>query len=266
MSRPHRLSRCCARVVVAAAVSLTGCAGSDGIGEPVVEPTPNTVATDQPGDLFTDVSVGGPATANDGPVDEVVESIEPVSETGVPGLESDDDFCRGWSTFAGSIQALSLAWISQGPGSAATLEVAASEALVSAVEDMAANLPAEIESNRQALTVDVPAPWLRRAARAQALLAEAGADEPVIDALAVVWIAALAEFGTDDPSISIKTPLDADGVLPAAAGLFAAELPSVVNDPTLNTEQFDISPSIAYISDNCPDRGTLAGNDNVDGG
>ena len=43
------------------------------------------------------------------------------------------------------------------------------------------------------------------------------------------------------------------------------DVPSILEDPTLDTTEFDISPSLAYIADTCPDRGTLAGNDVVEG-
>ena len=43
-----------------------------------------------------------------------------------------------------------------------------------------------------------------------------------------------------------------------------AELPSLVEDPTLDTTEFDIGPSLGYITANCPDQGTLAGNDVID--
>ena len=69
----------------------------------------------------------------------------------MPGIDSDNAFCRGWSEYAGSVQALSLAWAVQPAEAAATLEVAASDAVSDAVAAMAAALPAEIESNRERL-------------------------------------------------------------------------------------------------------------------
>jgi hypothetical protein len=191
-------------------------------------------------------------------------TLEPVSETGVPGIDSDDAFCRSWSEYAGSFNALAYAWSAQLPQDAARLEIAAAPAVAAAVAGMSANLPAEIEGNRQALTVDVPGPFLRRAERARQLLVEAGADDAAIAALGDAWIAAITDAGLVTDDLAIVVPDNAAEPLDAAAALFVTELPSVLEDPTLDTTRFDISPSVDYISRTCPDQGTLAGNDNVD--
>jgi hypothetical protein len=61
----------------------------------------------------------------------------------------------------------------------------------------------------------------------------------------------------------------ADGVdtkLSTAVEAFLDDVPSILEDPTLDTTEFDIAPSLDYIFENCPDRGTLAGNDVVQDG
>lgn len=248
--------------IVATALLATGCSGSE---SEVVSSDAVDVVTDPASDeeLFTERESVTAFDDEGQPVEPVTESLPPVAETGVPGIDSENAFCRSWSRYAGSVQALSLAWALQPPAEAARLEVAATAAITQAVERMADDLPAEIESNRQALTVDVPGPFLRRAERARALLAEAGLGEDQIDTLGAAWIDAITEQGVESESLSIEIPPELDAALDVASQAFAAELPSVVEDPTLDTTAFDIGPSLEYISAECPDQGTLAGNDVV---
>ncbi len=260
-----------------AIVLLAACSSSDGVdgaGEPEAPGTGalagGDVFTEADGSIGGDGSGGGVQAGGDdevgSAVETVVESLPAVAETGVPGIESDDGFCRGWSTYAGSVQAISLAWALQAPDDAARLEVAATAALRGAVTQMSDELPDEIESNRQALTVDVPGPFLSRADRARELLAEAGLDDGQIDVLGVAWVAAITEQGLDTDSLTVDVPADSIEALDTASQAFIAELPSVLEDPTLDTTEFDIGPSLEYITANCPDQGTLAGNDEVDSG
>lgn len=250
-------------MVVAALV--VGCSGSE--AGPVADPVEVSVAPDASTEeeLFTERE-GVTAVDDEGqPVEPVTESLPAVAETGVPGIASDDLFCRAWSTYAGSVQALSLSWAVQ-PEAAAALEVAASSALTRAVAAMSSELPSEIESNRQALTVDVPAPLLRRADRARSLLVEAGLDDTQIDELGDRWVAAITEQGIENENLSIEVPPESATALGTASQAFAAELPSLVEDPTMDTTEFDIGPSLAYIAATCPDQATLAGNDVIESG
>jgi len=236
---------------------------SDGVDDAATT-LPGPSSTGEPGDdgkLFTDAD--GDLLSGEAEAPPVVVSLDPVVETGVPGIDSDDVFCRAWSRYAGSVQALSVAWFTQAPAQAATLEVAAGSALHAAVDDMAANLPAQIESNGQQLTVDVPGPLLRRADRSAEFLAAAGADAATIDLLGDAWLAAITEFGLDSDDLEIVVPDGAAEPLATAAAEFGAAVPSILEDPTLDTTEFDIFPSLDYIADNCPDQGTLSGNDNV---
>lgn len=254
------------RVVAAFGVLMvSACASSDSAPAPTDAPTAVSV-DDVDDDLFTEREAVTAVDDDGQPVEPVTESLPPVAETGVPGIESDDGFCRSWSTYAGSVQALSLAWALQPADAAATLEVASSAAVTAAVEGMAEQLPDEIESNRQALTVDVPGPLLRRSDRGRRLLVDAGLDDAQIELLGAAWIEAITEQGIDTETLTIDVPEASTDALAEAAQTFAAELPSIVEDPTLDTTEFDITPSLAYISANCPDQATLAGNDVIDSG
>ena len=266
-------------VVVGATVLAAACSSDDPsstVDPAAAEPSPSS--DDSPEDAFTPAQTGvsaevaasdattdaGSSSVADGdgglPDDAVVESLDPVPETGVAGLESEDEFCRAWSLYAASAAgALPLVWALRDASEAARLEVAASGAVIDAVATMAETLPPEIESNRREFVVEVPGPFLRRAERAQAFLAEAGADDDTVDVLGDAWVAALAESGADDETIDVDVPDGVDATLTAAAERFAAEIPSIERDPTLDTTEFDIGPSLSYIADTCPDQGTLAG-------
>ena len=193
----------------------------------------------------------------------VVESLPAVAETGVPGIGSDDELCRSWSEYAGSFAALAGGWQVLEPTDAARLEVAASSALVDAVDGLAEHLPAELEGEREAFTVDVPGPMLRRAERAASALDAAGLDGAGRARLGEAWLAALADAGLDPTSIELDVgPADA-GPLDAAAAEFADDVPPMGLDPSLDTTEYDISDSLAFVTAECPDQGTLGGNDDV---
>ena len=112
----------CARRVAAflcVGVLVTACAGD---GDESV-PAPSDVPVTAEGELFTEVGSDDSPTAAADPdaMEPVIESIPPVAETGVPGIDCDDAFCRVWSRYAGSVQALSLAWAVQPPVAAVML-------------------------------------------------------------------------------------------------------------------------------------------------
>ncbi len=187
-----------------------------------------------------------------------------VPEDGVPGIDSDDAFCRAWSEFAGSFQALSLTASFGDPGTAVRLEVAASGAVTAAVATLADELPAEIEDERDEFLDGLIGPFARRAARAVAELEAAGATPAQIEALGDTWLDALVEAGTDDPAITLVVADDLAGPLDAAVAVVAANVPPIPADPSLITDA-EPSATLAYVADNCPDQGILAGNDIVDG-
>lgn len=248
-----------------------GCSSADDDGvTPIATGTPTT---ETPGaetpttEVFTETDDLGPVPPRPPDVavsDSVLEPIEPVPDTGVPGIDSDDAFCRSWSEFAGSYQALTFAWAIQGGVAAARLEVVATDALSSAVAGMAEHLPAEIESNRQALTVDLPTPLLRRAERARGLLADAGVDEATIVALGDMWLAELTDSGLQSETLAVAIDDTAlDEMVDEAARMLLEQLPPIIEDPSLIVDA-DISVTENYLFENCPDRGVLSGNDRVD--
>ena len=77
---------------------------------------------------------------------------------------------------------------------------------------------------------------------------------------------AIAEAGLDAEDVSVIVVAGVEPKLSTAAEAFLGDTPSIIEDPTLDTTEFDLSPSLDYIFENCPDRGTLAGNDVIESG
>jgi hypothetical protein len=248
----------------ASALIVAGCAGSGGtIAEPQTTVTPVTAdagpdfVKTEPGDV---AEPGVSTTQFD--VDEAPRTpeIPVVPETGVPGIDSADAFCRAWSEFAGSFQAVGLVSAVGDPGNAFRLEVLAAAAVVDAVRALDSDLPAELEEERVPLVADFAGPYFARASAADGLL-----DVDVREAFAASWIAQLAEQGVDDPFLEVDLPGVADPTLFAAAvESFSAAFPSIVEDPSLITD-VQIPLTDAYLASNCPDQGILGGNDVIVG-
>lgn len=264
---------------VAAALVLSACGGTDNAA-PVTSAAPDTSApssepnfvrtsdgsvVDPPGDtasiasdLQTTIDSSG-LTSTTIDLAEAAES-QIVPETGVPGIDSTDAFCRSWSEFAGSFQALALVSAVGEPENAQMLEVVASQAIADAVAGLGAHLPPELEAERTILTVDFAGPMLRRAERALSELAIAGASDDDLLAYASLWLASLSSVGVSDPELTVDLETVNGAAVDAAVAAFAAALPSITADPSLITNAA-IPVTEAYLVANCPDQGTLLGND-----
>lgn len=266
------------------ALVVTACANGDGDTESLATEPTSTVATadgladddptspvvvvDEPGsdgervdDSATTATSGSvPATSA-----AATTTLATVPDTGVPGLDSELPFCQAWSTFAGSFQALALASALAADADAARqAEVAAASVLTAAVAAIDDQLPAELDAEREVLTGDALSPLLRRAERNVDALRTAGASDADLDAIGDAWLDALAESGVDDPDIAPVLAGALAAVVADAAAVVAGEIPPISQDPSLVTNAA-IPETEAYLLANCPDQGTLAGNDIVDG-
>ena len=230
-----------------------------------VDPGPDLVPNEGSSDVIadsTDDAAVPTTTEFDLAAQPTTPPIEPVPETGVPGIESADAFCRAWSEFAGSFQALALTSAVGDPADAMRLEVIAASSVTAAVDALEANLPTELEAERVALVSDFAGPFSTRAVSAEAALDAAGIDPSVLRA---VWLAAIADAGVDDPSITIETPTGIDGdALEAAISSFSSEQLAIVEDTSLVTDAA-IPATTTYLAEVCPDGGILSGNDEVTG-
>jgi hypothetical protein len=237
-------------------VVMLGCSGSDGISAPpeastsiptrAVEPTvPESVpvTTEPPVD-----TVAVPATVPDDPV---------------PGLDSDDPFCRAWSEFAGSFQALALASsVGADPENAIRLEVAASGAVMRAIADLDASLPADVAEERDVFLGALLGPFTGRARAARESLTAAGLTGDEVDELADLWLATLSEARSQDPDLVFVVPPDDQQAFDDAVASFSVAVVPIDEDPSLVTDA-DAPRTFAYIAGTCPDQGILAGNDTV---
>lgn len=203
-------------------------------------------------------SGGAPASGSDAST----TTIATVPETGVPGVDSGDEFCRAWSEFAGSFQALASATAAGRPSTELyRLDIGAAVVIASAVDTMDAALPPELEAERTAVIEQYVGPLGRRAVRVLDVAADT-MDDDALETAGSAWLAALIARGVTDPDIEIDVPADVDTDLDAAAEQVAGAVPTLFEDPSLVTDVV-IPRTVDYLTTRCPDQGVLGGLDIV---
>jgi hypothetical protein len=243
-----------------AVVAAAACSDSESAQTPTGsvsgDPVPVTLAGEAGQTSASTSPATVPATVTPGPA-----SIATVPEEGVPGIDSDDPFCRAWSEFAGTFQALAFAsFVGTDPEAALRLEVAASAALLAAADSIDAAFPDDVGREREAFVDGLLGPFTRRAERARDELVAAGLTDADLERLASLWLAALTEAGINDPALTAPVPDDLRAGFDAAVAAFGADVPSIGDDPSLVTDA--AAPETeAYLAANCPDQGILGGND-----
>lgn len=275
----HRIRAVFVAVSTFAAAACAGSgAGSEGTASTAPDTSADTLSAeifipapdDSTGEATGGTAAGGLDTTPPGqspipetaPLDVATTTIPVVPETGVPGLDSSDEFCRAWSEFAGTFQALGLASAVGDATAAIRLEVIASSAVIAAVGRMDLNLPPGLEQERRLLVDDFAGPFARRAAKAQLELDAAGVT--ALEDLQDAWLQQLAEIGVDDPGMVIVLPASVDdAAIDSAADSFGSLVPGIVEDPSLITD-VAIPLTDQYLAGNCPDQGILGGNDRID--
>ena len=183
----------------------------------------------------------------------------------MPGIDSEDAFCRGWGEFAGSFQALALvSSLGADPVRAARLEVVASAAVLAAARSLDEAFPDDDVADERPVFVDgVIGPFTRRAARASDALTSAGLSGGELGRLGDLWLTALGDAGVDDPEIAVEVPRGLADDVDAAVGVFVATVPAISEDPSLITVAATPA-TFAYLAERCPDQGILGGNDAID--
>jgi len=261
-------------VVVLACCAAVGCDGAatDSAASPadVVSTGPDggstTPATAAPSTVTPSTGTPSTGTPSTGGTTVTTDdaSIATVPDDGVPGIDSDDPFCRAWSEFAGSFQALALASaIATDPTAPARLEVIASGAVVAAAEALAEAFPTAVVAERDVFVDELIGPFARRAQRAARELTAAGVSDADVGALGDEWLGVLAETDVGEPDLVVVVGDRFDAVVDEAAAAFAAGVPPIPADPSLVTDA--ATPrTLGYIADTCPDQAILAGNDVID--
>ncbi len=251
------------------AALLAGCvSGDDATGTTAAASEPSVSVTDaEPASTATTTTTSTATTATATTTlptaSTVNEPIATVPEEAAPGIDSEDPFCRGWSEFAGSYQALTFASIEGAdPLVGARLEVVAAGAVVEAAQSLDDAFPDEISDEREVFVDDVIGPFARRAARAADELRSAGVGDDDIELLGDAWLMALVASDPADPVIAVDVPAELDAAIDAASAGFAADVPPIADDPSL-IAQAEAPGTFGYLAEQCPDQGILAGNDAI---
>lgn len=275
------MTRRAAAIVIG--LALTGCSTGDGTDLDAREPAKTTapvtasaatavqgatsqrppvgIAPSTPATVATGSTLPAePVATTAAPEPAATESVAPAPETGVPGLDAADAFCSAWSRFGGSFQVIAV-HAAFGPGTAestARYELLAAPTVGEAYDALAANWPEAIAAELEAAHVERFGPLAARLAAGRAALADAGLDAAGADALRAAWLDALAT--RDQLAAEIEVDLSAelaavvDAAIPLhldAVGPWADDTSLVTDVPTPLTD--------AYLSTECPDQGTLAG-------
>ncbi len=241
-------------VVLSTGVLLlaAGCSGSSGASTSPDSQAPPSASAPGVGSTVLDAA---PAMS------EPSSPLATVPDEPVPGLDSGDPFCRAWSRFAGSFQAVALASsVGTDPGNALRLEVAASGAVLGAVGDLDDSLPVAIDDEREAFIDGLLGPFTSRARIAGDALLAAGLTVAEVDELGELWLAALAGAGSQDPDLVLVVPPGYQPAFDDAVASFSADVVPISEDPSLVTD-VAVPQTLAHIVSTCPDQGILAGND-----
>ena len=223
---------------------------------------PSSVAPDTADDM-TDTSDTSDTSDDTAPVS--LETAPPISivdvaEVGVPGLDSDDEFCSSWSRFAGSFQvvAVTAAFGSGPPEQLAALEVAAAPTVTSAYRQLVENWPDELAAEADLVADEFLGPFARRLEAARSALGEVGADDAAIAAIESAWLEGLAGRDPTTPEFVVDLSDDLWAVIDDAAAAFARQRVPFSQDPSLVT---DVQTPLTseYLAVSCPDQGTLSG-------
>lgn len=204
-----------------------------------------------------------PASIPEGSVPEDYVELA-TDDSGVPGLDSIDPFCRAWSEFAGSFQIVAVA-AAFGTGSdreITTLEVVAAPMVVAAAEQFFATLPDELASEREVLADQFLGPFQRRSGAALDALISAGATAADIGSLTELWSSVLVTRDPDDPEPDLAIPDALGSLVDAAVDLMLTLQPPFRADERLASgARAPLTEN--YLALNCPDRGLLAGGDDI---
>ena len=257
-------------VAVCVAALAGACSRSDDLTSPTTstttlapadgtDPVPSSPpAASDTGDGATETIDAGTAPAS--MVTTPPVSVVDVAEVGVPGLDSDDEFCSSWSRFAGSFQvvAVTAAFGSGSPEQLAALEVTAAPTVTTAYRQLVENWPDELASEADLVADEFLGPFARRLEAARSALGEVGADDASIEAIESAWLDGLARRDPTTPEFVVDLGDDLWAVIDDAAVAFAQQRVPFSQDPSLVT---DVQTPLTseYLAVSCPDQGTLSG-------
>lgn len=243
-----------------AALVVVSCSGSDGADAPA--PTGSPSVTESPNG--SDVT-GGPTSSPDtsqspAPSTAVTASTQPPTTpvppppTGVPGVDSDDAFCRDYARVLGTstLLGVSSAFLAQPTEEIVRLEVIAAPAVLAAAESLPVEVPPAAAADTDTLLTDVVDPLTQRSIVIDAALVAAGVDSAGRAALIQAWDAVLATDDPVDPAIEVP---DLDPALAAQvdAAIAALTLPPYLEDPAVAAAPAQTPLVQAYVQSSCPE-------------
>jgi hypothetical protein len=145
----------------------------------------------------------------------------------------------------------------------AVLEVVAAPTVTRAFDDLAANWPAEIETEA-ALALDGSfGPFDRRLGVALDALTQVGATDDQLARLDEAWVDTLAARDPESADVYVDLDDDLRALVLAATPVHVTAVGAWADDTSLVTDVATPATD-AYLASTCPDRGVLSGQE-VDG-
>jgi hypothetical protein len=246
--------------LVCVALVVVSCSGSDGADAPASTGSPSVT---QPAGGPDDT--GGPTSASDtsqspAPSTAVTASTQPPTTpvppppTGVPGIDSDDAFCRDYARVLGTstLLGVSSAFLAQPAEEIVRLEVIAAPAVLAAADSLPGEVPEAAAADTDTLLVDVVDPLTQRSIVIDAALVAAGVDSAGRAALIEAWDSVLATDDPVDPAVEVP---DLEPALSAQvdAAIAALTLPPYLEDPSVTAAPAQTPLVQAYVQSACPE-------------
>ena len=174
--------------------------------------------------------------------------------TGVPGLSSDDAFCRDYARVLGTSNLLTIsgAFGAQTVEELARVEAIAAPAVAEAAAIIGDEVPESAAADADVLVRDVVGPVAARAARVVDALRSAGLDDVALTDLVARWDEVLETDDQGDPAVSVD-PLDADTEAAIAAALVTLDLVPYHQDTTLFVPGASTPLVFAHVQQSCPE-------------
>lgn len=239
---------------------MLGCSGGGGS---VADPVAAEPASSGPGTLGGDTSTSmRPAQESSVPDTTIASSTPPsieMSETGVPGLDSEDSFCAAWSRFGGSWQVLLVGstYLDE-PERVAVWEVASASVIEESYVALIDHFPVELAAEADVVAEGYFGALRRRVAAARVALDEAGASPEAVERLGRAWLDALSRRDPSNPDLTLEVPDDLQQLVGRAVDRLRSRRVDFHLDPSL---VIGVATPLtdAYLDTACPDQGALTG-------
>lgn len=250
-----------------AVLVVVSCSGSDGADAPAPSASPSVTGSSGTEPTGSDDTAAGatdpdptdtepsvpttPAASTQPPTTPV-----PPPPTGVPGIDSDDAFCRDYARVLGTSTLLGIAaaFQAQSAEEILRLEVIAAPAVLAAAESLPDEVPPAAAADSDTLLTDVVDPLTRRSRVIDAALVEAGLDGAGRTALIDAWDGVLATDDPVDPAIE-EPGLDPElsAQVDAAVAALATALVPYLEDPSVAGAPAQTPLVQAYVQSACPE-------------